>query len=56
MKVCIRHVNDTLLLVKDVVIGLILKELNDYHRYLKFNVNLFINKEVHFLDIQNSQK
>ena len=51
MKFCIPHANDTLLLVKDVDKGLILKELNDYNRYFRFNVDLFINKAAQFLDI-----
>ena len=52
MEFYIWHVNDTLLIVENEQIDLILKELNNCNIYIKFNVDLFKNKDVHFLDIK----
>ena len=46
---------DTLLLVKDEDIDLILKELNSYNKNIIFTVGCFTNKDVHFLDIKIHQ-
>ena len=55
IKFYFRYVDDTLLLVKDEDIDLILKELNSYNKNIKFTVDGFINEDVHFLDIKINQ-
>ena len=52
LKICIRYVDDNLLLVNDGDIDPILKNLNSYNKNIKPTVDRFINEDVHFLDIK----
>ena len=49
-----RHVNDTLVLVKEDQnqIDKILKVFNSFHNNLWFTVDKFENEDVHFLDLK----
>ena len=47
-----RHVDDTLLLVKDKDISHIHKRLNAFDKNIKFRVDTFPDGNVHFLDIK----
>ena len=51
-KLYMRHVNDTLLLVKDKDIDYIHKRWNSFDKNIKLTVDIFPNSNVHFLDIK----
>ena len=51
IKLCMRYVGDTLLLVKDKNINYIHKHLNSFDKNNKFTVDTFPDCNVHFLDI-----
>ena len=52
IKVYMRYVDDTLLLVKEKDIKLIHERLNSFDKNIKFTVDNFPDGNVHFLDIQ----
>ena len=52
IKFYIRYVDDTLLLVKQQVIGNVLKAFNEFNKNLKFTVDRFENETPHFLDLE----
>ena len=52
VKLYMRYVNDTLLLVKDKDINYIQKRLNSFDKNIKFTVDTFRNGNIHFLDIK----
>ena len=52
VKLYMRYVNDTLLLVKDTNVNYIHKHLNSFDKNIKFTVDTFPDGTVHFLDIK----
>ena len=52
VKLYMRYVDDTLLLVKDKDINYIHKCLNSFDKNIKFTVDTFPDGKVHFLDIK----
>ena len=52
LKFYIRYVHDTLALVKESDINIVLKKLNSFHPSLKFTVDKFDDGIVHYLDIK----
>ena len=52
VKLYMRYVNDTLLLVKDKDINYKHKRLNSFDKNIKFTVDTFPDVKVHFLDIK----
>ena len=52
VKLYMRYVDDTLLLVKDKDINYIQKLLNSFDKNIKFTVDTFPDGKVHFLDIK----
>ena len=52
VKLYLRYVDDTLLLVKDEDINHIHKRLNSFDKSIKFTVDTFPDGNVHFLDIK----
>ena len=52
VKLYLRYIDDTLLLVKDEDINLIHKRLNSFDKSIKFTVDTFPDGNVHFLDIK----
>ena len=52
IKVYMRYVDDTLLLVKEKVIKLIHERLNSFDKNIKFTIDNFPDGNVQFLDIQ----
>ena len=52
VKLYMRYVNNTLLLVKDKDINYIHKHLNSFDKNIKFTVDTFPDGKVHFLDIK----
>ena len=52
IKVYMRYVDDTLLLVKEKDIKLIHERLNSFDKNIKFTIDNFSDGNVHFLDIQ----
>ena len=52
MKVCMRYVDDTLLLVKEKDIKLLYERLNFFNKNIKFTVDYFPDGNVHFLNNQ----
>ena len=52
VKLYMRYVDDTLLLVKDKDINYIHKRLNSFDKNIKFTINTFPDGKVHFLDIK----
>ena len=52
LKFYMRYVDDTLVLMKRKDVDYVLSELNSFHPNLKFTVDTFDDKEVHFLDIK----
>ena len=51
LKFYIRYVDDTLVLMKRSDLDHVLRELNSFHRNLKFTVDDFSDGNVHFLDL-----
>ena len=52
VKLYMRYVDDTLLLVKDKDINYVYKRLSSFDKNIKFAVNTFTDGNVHFLDIK----
>ena len=52
VKLYMRYVDDTLLLVKDKDINYIHKRLNSFDKNIKFTIDNFPDGKVHFLDIK----
>ena len=52
LKFYIRYVDDTLALIKESDINIVLKKLNSFHPSLKFTVDKFDDDIVHYLDIK----
>ena len=52
VKLYMRYVDDTLLLVKDKDINYIHKRLNSFDKNIKFTIDTFPDGKVHFLDIK----
>ena len=52
IKLYIRYVHDTLLLVKRQYIDKVLKAFNGFDKNLKFTVDRFVNETPHFLDLE----
>ena len=52
VKVYMRYVDDTLLLVKDKDINYVHKRLSSFDKNIKFTVNTFTDGNVHFLNIK----
>ena len=53
LKFYIRHVDDTLVLIKPNDIPLIFEKLNSFHPQIQFKVEEFVDhNDVHFLDIK----
>ena len=52
VKLYMRYVDDTLLLVKDKDINYVYKRLSSFDKNIKFTVNTFTDGNVHFLDIK----
>ena len=52
IKFYIRYVDDTLVLTKPEHIDLVLAKLNSYNKNLKFTIDTFPDKDIHFLDIR----
>ena len=52
LKFYIRYVDDTLALIKESDINIVLKKLNSFHPSLKFTVDKFDDGIVHYLDIK----
>ena len=52
VKLYLRYVDDTLLLVKDKDINYVYKRLSSFDKNIKFTVNTFTDGNVHFLDIK----
>ena len=52
IKLYIRYVHDTLLLVKRQYIDKVLKAFNGFDKNLKFTVDRFVSETPHFLDLE----
>ena len=52
LKVYIRYVDDTLELIKESDMNIVLKKLNSFHPSLKFTVDKFDDGIAHYLDIK----
>ena len=52
IKLYIRYVDDTLLLVKRQYIDKVLKAFNGFDKNLKFTVDRFVNETPHILDLE----
>ena len=52
LKFYIRYVDDTLALITESDINIVLKKLNSFHPSLKFTVDKFDDDIVHYLDIK----
>ena len=52
LKFYIRYVDNTLALIKESDINIVLKKLNSFHPSLKFTVDKFDDGIVHYLDIK----
>ena len=52
LKFYIRYVDDTLVLIKESDMNIVLKKLNSFHPSLKFTVDTFDDGIVHYLDIK----
>ena len=55
VKLYMRYVNDTLLLVKDKDINYIQKRLNSFVKNIKFTFDTFPDGKEHFLDIKGDK-
>ena len=53
IKFSIRYVDDTLLLAKEEDINNILLRFSSFDKNLKFTIDKFTNKNIHFLDTVN---
>ena len=52
LKFYVRYIDDTLALIKESDINIVLKKLNSFHPSLKFTVDTFDDGIVHYLDIK----
>ena len=52
LKFYVRYVDDTLVLIKELDMNIVLKKLNSFHPSLKFTVDKFDDDIVHYLDIK----
>ena len=52
LKFYVRYVDDTLALIKESDINIVLKKLNSFHLSLKFTGDKFDDGIVHYLDIK----